>query len=678
MFYKPNIESFIDFFNLTKVRGNDIIEMIIIISIIYYILKSLKDTRAWVVAKGCVVLFLLYGIAYFASFKVVTYIAGTLFTFFSIALVIMFQPELRKLLENLGNKNLSFTKIYNKIKKDKTQATFYSAKSIDEILKATNIMSKAKTGALILIEKNSPLNEYEESGIVLNADISSQLIVNAFEKNTPLHDGAMIIKNNKITAATCYLPLSDNRRINKSLGTRHRAAIGASEQTDALIIVVSEETGAISIVQNGNIKHNISIEKLRETLVDNQIDGTKELIREPKFSQRKFKLWFLSVLFGCFLWFFLTDVTNPVVTVQFNDIPVSIINTDSIDKNGYVYEVSSGDTVDISVKGQKSAVSELTSSDFVATADASKLSITNSMNIDVSSKKNSQDIEIDTKNALMTISIEEAVSTECLVVPEKKGTEPDGFFVTQLIPETKTITITGPKSKIKTIEKAVCEVKVDNFTSDFDVEYAYDVYDKNGDKVDLTDLKISTDKIKISGSVCQTKEVPINITAKDSSVEDSMVELTNLNMSKNKITISASQDILDTIDSIDIELDVSNYDDKINTIINVENYLKDGIYFVGKDDEITISANIKKIAEKEIEIKSSDINIQNGSCRFYNDKYNIIAQYAYTSKSKTLPEFNTYVDLSGTTKGRTKVTLKTNTENITFKDNPEITVYVEG
>lgn len=676
---KFNLDNIIDFLNLTNIRISNIIEILIIVFIIYYILKTLKDTRAWIIAKGCLILFLLYGIAYFASFNVITYMAGIFVTFFAIALVIMFQPELRRLLETLGTKNISFLKIYGKFKKIKTEETLYSGKSIEEILKSVNVMSKAKTGALILIQKKIPLNDYEESGITINADISNQLITNIFEKNTPLHDGAMIIRDNRIAAATCYLPLSDNRSINKSLGTRHRAAIGASEQTDALIIVVSEETGAISIVENGKIKHGVTIEKLREALVDNQVSGVKEKLKESKFSKRKIKLLILSFVFGTLLWTFLTDITDPIISVNFNDIPVNIINEDKLEETGYIYEIVSGETVDITVKGHRSYVNELSNSNFIATADASEISITNSMNIKVYSNKNTQNIDINTHNAMTTILLEEAISTECPIVTKKTGIEESGYFVTELIPTTKTITITGSKSKIKTIDKAIVQVNVNGKNSDFTTDSTYTIYDKNGNIMDLSGLEVNTDVVTIEGKVCRTKEVGLNILTKDSSLQNCETILNNLKLSTERIEISAEQELLDNTDTIDITIDLSSYDNKINTIILIENYLPDGIYFAGNDPEITIAAEITRMVTEEITLSPQDITVKNGTATIADKDYIITLQYDFTNKDNiTIDKIKPYIDLKDISKGNRKVELKFEKESgFKIVDIPEISVTVE-
>ena len=197
-----------------------------------------------------------------------------------IALVVIFQPELRKALEQLGKKNV----IANIVSFDsnKEPSERFSDRTINEVVKACFEMGKVKTGALIVIAMDIPLTEYERTGIVIDSAISSQLILNIFEHNTPLHDGAVIMCGDRITAATCYLPLSDNMERSKELGTRHRAAIGISEVTDSFTIVVSEETGAVSVAQGGRLWRNVDQDVLKKRLVE---------IQGKEAEYRRFRLW---------------------------------------------------------------------------------------------------------------------------------------------------------------------------------------------------------------------------------------------------------------------------------------------------------------------------------------------------------------------------------------------------
>lgn len=240
----------------------DFIEILIIAFLFYHILLWIKSTKAWNLFKGIIVILLFVLVSAIFQMNTILWLAERTLNVGLIALVIIFQPELRKALENLGEKNF-FGKIFNFSKSDECK---FSDRTIEELIKACYAMGKVRTGALIVIEDEILLNEYIRTGIDIDAILSSQLLINIFEKNTPLHDGAVIVRGDRVVSATCYLPLSDSLSLSKNLGTRHRAAVGVSEVSDSLTIVVSEETGKVSIVSKGQIYHGIDADFLREKL----------------------------------------------------------------------------------------------------------------------------------------------------------------------------------------------------------------------------------------------------------------------------------------------------------------------------------------------------------------------------------------------------------------------------
>ena len=240
----------------------DIVEILIISFLFYHILLWIKNTRAWNLFKGIIVILLFVLVAAIFQMNTILWLAENTLSVGLTSLVIIFQPELRKALENLGGKNV-LGKLFDfgKVEENK-----FSDHTIDELIKACYAMGKVKTGALIVIEDEILLNEYVRTGIDIDAIISSQLLINIFEKNTPLHDGAVIVRGDRVVSATCYLPLSDSMTLSKDLGTRHRAAVGISEVSDSLTIVVSEETGKVSIAMRGQIYRNVNADFLRGKL----------------------------------------------------------------------------------------------------------------------------------------------------------------------------------------------------------------------------------------------------------------------------------------------------------------------------------------------------------------------------------------------------------------------------
>ena len=247
------------------IHWNDLLDIIILSFLLYEIMVWIKKTCAWVLLKGFAVLLVFIFVAWAFRLNTILWLGKNIFSLGITALVIVFQPELRKALEQLGRQNI-ISSVFSFDSAKESEARF-SDKTVNELIKAVFEMAKVKTGALIVIEKKTPLNEYERTGITLDSVITSQLLINIFEKNTPLHDGAVIIRGDRIVSATCYLPLSDNLFLSKELGTRHRAAVGISEVTDSLTIVVSEETGAVSVAMEGDIKRNLNQDDLRAQLV---------------------------------------------------------------------------------------------------------------------------------------------------------------------------------------------------------------------------------------------------------------------------------------------------------------------------------------------------------------------------------------------------------------------------
>lgn len=263
------------------IHWNDLLDIIILSFLLYEIMVWIKKTRAWVLLKGFAVLLVFIFVAWAFRLNTILWLGKNIFSLGITALVIVFQPELRKALEQLGRQNI-ISSVFSFDSAKESEARF-SDKTVNELIKAVFEMAKVKTGALIVIEKKTPLNEYERTGITLDSVITSQLLINIFEKNTPLHDGAVIVRGNRITSATCYLPLSDNMALSKDLGTRHRAGVGISEATDSMTVIVSEETGKISVAYKGELERSLDGDRLKERL--------KSIQNKPEEDPRKRILW---------------------------------------------------------------------------------------------------------------------------------------------------------------------------------------------------------------------------------------------------------------------------------------------------------------------------------------------------------------------------------------------------
>lgn len=245
--------------SISTFRLADLIDILIIAVIIYRLFLIVRETRAEQLLKGIAILLIVAQLSSIFNLYTLNWLINSLFTAGLVLFIVVFQPELRRTFEKMGRSNnllSSFAKMRGE------QADHKS----DEIVSAVGSLARQKIGALIVLENKTGLNDIVETGTRINGEVSSELLINIFIPNTPLHDGAVVIKDDKIRAAGCFLPLSDNQTISKELGTRHRAALGMSEVSDAMIIVVSEETGIVSISQNSKLSRRVDNETLKRLL----------------------------------------------------------------------------------------------------------------------------------------------------------------------------------------------------------------------------------------------------------------------------------------------------------------------------------------------------------------------------------------------------------------------------
>lgn len=609
------IYQYLESFYIPKINFLDFIEILIIFIIIYQIQKNLRNTRAWVIIKGIIILGIIYLCSSILGLSVIETLFQCAISLCVIATIILFESEIKKFLEELGTHKIK--DILKIIKNKKTIINKrYSDKTIKEILDSCNIMSENKTGALIIIEQDSILNEYISTGIILNADISSQLLINIFEHNTPLHDGAIIIRKDKIISATCYLPLSNNEKINKKLGTRHRAGIGISEVTDSIVIIVSEETGNISFVKDGKLKHNINLDVLHNLLneyqIKNEISLKENLIKKKKDKlKNNFGSKILSFIFGLFLWVAIINSQNPLITKVF-EIPVSIMNEKALSDVGKTYEILEGETIKVEVTASKNIIDNLNASDIKAIADFQKLSYTYSVPIEVTIPSLiNNEYEIDSNNANLRLKLDEISELSIDLQIEKNGNCMEGYYLADLSSNTKEITITGGESIIRTIDKAIVKVNVNNKYKDFTETYVLEIYDKNGTLMDKNNIVVSTNNIIVNGTILPTKNIPLNVILKNEKNND--YKLLEMDVDLTNLIIAGNTKDLSNIDKIDINLDISKEQISESYIktINLIDYLPKNIYIVDENKKLNLSMIFEIYVKKEIEIDVNKIKINN-------------------------------------------------------------------
>ena len=605
---------------MPRVGVADIIEILLIAFSMYYIIKTVQGTRAWVIIKGVAILFVFYILAYALQLTVIVSIFESIILFIGIAIVIIMQQDIRKLIEMIGSRDINITingLISSVFKKHENVNYRLTDSTIQEIVKGCFIMSKAKTGALIVIEKNIPLREYAESGIAVNADITSQLLINIFEHNTPLHDGAVIIQNNRITAATCYLPLSENKKINKDLGTRHRAGIGMTEETDSLVVIVSEETGSVSVSRGGELLHNIDRETLAEELrniqkIYDKSDGkSKRALLSNNFAMK------LASLCGSIaLWLLVITAVNPIETITFRDIEVQLVNKDALSEVGKTFELVGDNKINVTVKNRKDILDKIDESDVYAVADMSKLSYVNSVPIEVMINGYDGD-DIKLSEQVIKISIEDVITTEFDIEINTIGEVNERYYISGIELQNNSLIISGAESVVSTIGSVQVDIDESKFTTNTMLEIEPKIYDKNGELLDKSKFTLNNDTIKANIYLYNTKTIPLIIKTE---VKDNAVGkiVSNIECQEKFVTVTGPDEVLSQYNAINITVPLELTMSDITTgqfikNISLQSYLKDGLIATQQSSKANIIVEFKPFTKGTLQLSSSDIMIDNAN-----------------------------------------------------------------
>lgn len=673
------ILKYINMFSLPQLRISDIIEIFLITFIVYQIIKNLKDTRAWIVVKGLFILFGLYLIAAICSFEIITLIFQGALGVCAFAIVLVFQPELKRFLEDLGNKKISF----NLFKKNnRTNYSYYSEKTINELAIAIEEMAKYKTGALIAIEKDIPLTEYINTGIDIKGELSNQLLINIFEKNTPLHDGAVIIRNNKVEAATCLFKLSENPKIDKKFGTRHRAGIGLTETTDAIVIVVSEETGNITFIKDGKYFHIQNDKKLKELLFKYQYgENIEDKIRtrmktKNKITHNGLLKIFSFVLVIC-LWIITINVTDPLSNSSYT-IPITIINDKALLDAGQTYEPLKNTEVKVNISARRSVLSSIKSENVIAEADLQKISITNAVPLNFYINNTLQsEYTISSKLNSINLKLEELVETELPLEIVTTGNPENGYLVYKTEPVISTVSVTVPSSIAKTLNKAQIKVPLNQENSNFNYNGTPEIYDKNGNTVKNVR---NVPSLNVSMYIGKIKDVPIKINVSDDM--NKKYDITNISYSPKMIQIVGEEKDVSTMDNVVININTELSEDLNTTIKNFDIPLPENISLVKPEEKIAVSITLNNLITKNIEIPSKQIEIINNSSNLkYSFNTNIVStEIKGTEKSLeeiTISNIQTYIDVIDIKeKGVYSIPLQIKNNNFAFVVPPSITITV--
>lgn len=572
----------------------DFIQIIIIFVVLYYCVKTMRGTRAWILAKGVAIIGAVYVFFYATGMSVLQYILQSLFSVFMVAIVIMIQPELQKLVEKIGTNNIR--NIIAQFKKKKEEGRFYSKKTIEETISACESMSNTKTGALIVFERKIPLTEYINSGIEVKAKISSQLLLNTFEKNTPLHDGAIIIKDDKLESATCYLPLSQSKSIKKSLGTRHRAGIGVSEITDAVVVIVSEETGAISVCQNGQICHNLTKTELNNILEEQSIKSSQ--ITYHKKQRKTLSTWtsLAIAFFSIAIWSIIVNVNDPVTSKVVYNVPVQVVNEDVLEEIEQVYEIVQGATVNVKVTAHRSILDQIDANDIVATADFTEMSKVYAVPIQtfLADTTLNAELEIDS-NTIMKLQLEDIIQSEVAVSVTPTGKVADGYYFNKAVPVIPSIIVSGPKSIVNTIGKAEAVVDITEKNKATTLNSSITLYDKNGSIIDSENITLNETETDVKVEIYKTKTLKVIPKLTDN--KNYKIDKYNVD----DIVVAADDKTLSSLSSITVSIDPKQIDisnDKM--LIDLNLYLPENVFLPSLQNEtIEISFKISKIKSQD-------------------------------------------------------------------------------
>ncbi len=554
----------------------DIIDILFVAVIFYYAYLFIRERRAGRLAIGVVLLVMLQVLSNLLNMITLKFLLGNLLQVGIIALIIVFQPELRSVLEKFAD-GIKIKDINIKFKDTSSHA---DEKIVSDLVRAVCDLAKERTGALVVIERSTKLGDIIKTGTLVNSDMEPSLLKNIFFDKAPLHDGAVVIRDGRIYAAGCFLPLTSNNDIDKSLGTRHRAAIGMSEASDATVIVVSEETGIISVAQNGILKRNYdytTLEKELRELIEKHGKGSTDTPRDKKAKIKNAVAKVVSLIFAFFIWFYASSFDTSIFDKDFSQLDIDIIN-----ESEFSILSGSGATIDISVEGSKNIINNISADDINAYVRITDIS---------EAGRYSFDIVIETPDGVtvssktydkLTVYLDNTMSVN---VPVKLNLTDymidDGYELGETDAEYNydSIAVTGPENVLNNIEAAQLTVALGHVTNSVTCKGTLELIDAQGNPINNPYVRMQTSEVSVYVPLYKTKSVPLNVTYKHGyyNEKNSSVEI-----SPKEITVKGEPNEVDAIEYISLaDIDEKSiyrdgqYIVKINIPSSVENV--DGI-----------------------------------------------------------------------------------------------------
>lgn len=587
-----------------------------------------------------------------------------------VGIVLALQPEIKKLLEQAGSKEY-IKDLFKFWEKDKKVPLLFSDSTVNAIVDACENMQATKTGALIVFELDTPLEDIIATGQRMDAIVQKALLIQTFVKNTPLHDGAMVIKGNRIDSATCYLPLSNNMKISKDLGTRHRAGIGVTEQVNCFVLIVQEETGAISWAENGKLRHKVQLKELRNKLVELQHRKDKNYKKNNKQSKDKMLTTFklkalhngkekvLQIVCACLIWLAVVNFTNPITTRRYQNIPVETQNTSVITSQDKTFDIVQGNNIQVIIRGRRQIIDNISNESIKAVADFNNINMAYAIPINiVLPEQYEDDVEVTYKsNETMRIELDDIAEAKLEPVVEVKGTQAKGTYVQQTVQAIKQVTVSGPSKIIQTIDKVQLDVDVNEASESFSTNIKPQIYDKNGNIINNSNIKMSVKEIPVSITILDTKEVKLNIQVVESKDD---IRVQNVKTDIETVHLAGTDDILGKIDELNIEVDIQKDLDglkqqKIIKVVDIKEYLSDGIEVAG-ESKVNLQMDVEKQQTKTFEIDSTQIEVRNMPNSAKQTEYSLtpgkykitVSDFAKELSNLNIISLRPYIDLSDT------------------------------
>ena len=624
-----------------RMQWSDYLDIAVVAFLIYRLLPLVRTPSTIRVARAVIVVVIIAALTDVMHLYTLSFIINQFLSIGLLALVVLFQPELRRMLDHLGSVRLG--------------ALFGGVKPVAEMdmvisqtVAACDCMSREKVGALIVFTRETSLEDYVKTGTTIDGQVSEQLIRNIFFPKAALHDGAMIIREGKIKAAGCVLPLSTSDRLAADLGTRHRAGVGMSENSDAVVVIVSEETGTISVAMGGMLKRHLAPKTL-EKLLHNALcpDENQEEERRTRTMKRKIGSVLLSLACAFGLWLYVITTVSPGSTDTYYNIPIVWEGESVLNENGLMVTAVSSNTVNLRLSGNRSDLSKVNSANITIKADLSKIREPGTqIPITYTSPTFPGDVasnafvieskEPDTIYVTVVKRISKTVPVEVTWV----GTTAEGFMIDR---ENKTldypeVTVTGPESVVNTIDRATITVDLDGRRESISESYTYTLCDKNGDPVDARLITTDVEEVRLDVSIRRVKDLRLTYNLIPGGGADA--DNTTVQLSAETIRVSGSEAALENLgDTLSIGT-INLADITKNTSVTFGISLPDGITNLTGVTEVTADISFHGLSIKELTVTDiQSINIPEGlSVELITEKLTVTLRGPTGLISKVTPE----------------------------------------